>query len=180
MQPPADTALTTLATVLKIALLGACPAQLAELAAGLDQVPTAHGQFLQFVSTHDACALPAVLAGCALVLLAGLEAPAVLLPIKDPPDAGHGCKTADDSIRNALALAAVSYRVLYGTAAERLAQALLAVESLARLPENPLKSKPVETGEKKQPWTWMCDKCSDPQCEHRLLTALLQGRASPS
>jgi hypothetical protein len=21
-------------------------------------------------------------------------------------------------------------------------------------------------------WTWNCDKCSDPECEHRLFTAL--------
>ena len=27
------------------------------------------------------------------------------------------------------------------------------------------------------PWVWSCEKCSDPQCEHRLLTALLAQRA---
>jgi hypothetical protein len=31
---------------------------------------------------------------------------------------------------------------------------------------------------KNQPWVWMCEKCSDPQCEHRLLTALLAQRDS--
>ena len=115
MQPPADTALTV---VLKIALLGACPAQLAELAAGLEQVSTARGQFFQLVTAHDACTLPAALAGCALVLLAGLEAPAAF-QLKDQPNFENGWKTADDSIRNALALAAVSYQVLYGTAAQK-------------------------------------------------------------
>ena len=174
MQPTADTALTA---VLKIALLGACPEQLAELAAGLDQVSAGCGPPLQLVTGHHTSALPAGLAGCHLVFLAGLEAPAALRP-KNQLDFEYGWKTADDSIRNALALAAVSYRVLYGTAAQRLAQALLAVESLATPPIDRPKLDVAGSGEKKQPWTWMCDKCSDPQCEHRLLTALLQGRAS--
>lgn len=174
MQLPADTALTA---VLKIALLGACPAQLAELAAGLDQVSTTCGQPLQLVTGHDTSALPAGLAGCSLVFLAGLEAPAALR-LKNQLNFEHGWRTVDDLIRNALALAAVSYRVLYGTAAQRLAQALLAVESVASPPVDRTKLNLAASGEKKQPWTWMCDKCSDPQCEHQLLTALLQRRAS--
>ncbi|MDB5885096.1 MAG: hypothetical protein JWR74_1267 [Polaromonas sp.] len=163
--------------MLKIALLGACPERLAELSSGLNQLLAVRGRHLQLVAEHDPSALPASLAGCNLVLLAGLEA-AADAPINSMPRPENTRKTADAELRSALTLAAVSYRVLYGTAAERLDQALLAVDSLATPPVRRPKLGLAKNGVKKQPWTWMCDKCSDPQCEHRLLSDLLQARAS--
>lgn len=160
--------------LLNIALLGACPGQLSGLAADLDRALQASGSSFKLAVARSVAALscgPAGLAGFDLVLLAGLENSA------HPPD-GHdasGREAADRSIRMALALAGLAYRVLYGTAAERLAHALHAVHAL-----QPAACPPAQAGRtppaKKQPWVWMCDKCSDPQCEHRLLTALLARR----
>jgi len=156
---------------LKIALLGACPVELLELAAALEKAMHILDPHLQLTAANAAC-IPASLAGFDLVLLAGVEA---LTPVqgKEKPDAAPEQEAADQLIREALA--GVSYRVLYGTAGERLAHALHAVDSL--LPAA-TRSRPAArpSGVKKQPWVWICDKCSDPQCEHRLLTALLAGR----
>ena len=166
--------------MLNIALLGACPVQLSDFAAALDPVAHAMGRQIVLVTAGGADALPAGLPGFDLVLLAGLEAPFSAnspAPCKAGPDAAPDLETTDHSIRNALALAAVSYRVLYGTADERLAHALQAVESL--LPAAGRPRQATRPGSlKHQPWVWMCEKCSDPQCEHRLLTALLAQRDS--
>lgn len=169
--------------MLNIALLGACPVQLLELATSLEKAIHALGRQTMLVTAGGTNALPAGLSGFDLVLLAGLEAPFLApfpMPYKAGPDVPPDLdlEAADRSIRTALALADVSYRVLYGTADERLALALQAVESL----QPPAASQPRPaarpSGLKSQPWVWMCDKCSDPQCEHRLLTALLAQRDS--
>ena len=82
---------------------------------------------------------------------------------------------ADRSIRAEMARMGITYEVLYGTAAERLAQAVMVIQK--HLPEHqtPLMAAPDRST---KPWTWMCDKCSDPQCEHRLLTDLLAQRTT--
>ena len=153
--------------MLNIALLDACPVQLSELAVALEKAMHALDPHMMRLTAADAGALPASLAGFDLVLLAGVE----------PPAPAQSRETADHSIRAALAQDAVSYRVLYGTAGERLAHALQAVESLLPAAGRPRQAT-RPSGLKSQPWVWMCDKCGDPQCEHRLLTALLARRDS--
>jgi hypothetical protein len=81
-------------------------------------------------------------------------------------------ETADQAIRTALASAGVSYRVMYGTVEQRLAQALDAVN-----PPSPQRTIAARNG-RQNAWTWVCDKCSDPTCEHRLLSDLLAQRAN--
>ncbi|AMO21913.1 hypothetical protein GCM10027034_21660 [Ramlibacter solisilvae] len=66
----------------------------------------------------------------------------------------------DALVRAALLTAQVPYRVVYGHGGERLRNALLAI------------GEPRETGRSERPWTWLCDKCSDPDCEHRLFSRL--------
>ena len=164
---------------LKIALLGASSTQLSELSAALEEALKAPGGQALLVMATDAATLPAGLAGFGLVLLAGLEF-AAPSPFLDRPASAlePAQEAADQSIRAALAHGAVAYRVLYGTMAERLAHALHAIESLlAPVPIRP-RQKAASGNPQNQPWVWMCDKCSDPQCEHRLLTDLLAQRDS--
>ncbi|NDP63865.1 hypothetical protein [Polaromonas sp.] len=164
--------------MLKFALLGACPVQLSELAAALNQAVKALEGQIMLVTACTADALPAGLSDFDLVLLSGLEAPFFVLRKTGPdPAPAPDQEAVDRSIRTALAETAVSYRVLYGTAGERLAHAQQAVESLLPAASRPRQAS-LTGGLKKQPWVWMCDKCSDPQCEHRLLTALLARRDS--
>jgi hypothetical protein len=143
-----------------------------ELAAALDEALKASGWQALLVAAAGAATLPADLAGFGLVLLAGLQSPAAPLSLEPAQEA------ADQSIRAALAQGALAYRVLYGTPDERLAHALHAVESLlapVRIRPSP-KDRAGNTNN--QPWVWLCDKCRDPQCEHKLLTALLAQRDS--
>lgn len=74
----------------------------------------------------------------------------------------------DALVRGALERAGIAYRVVYGRDEERLANALLA-----------LGQRQSAGGTDERPWSWSCDKCSDPVCEHRLFTGLLgRGRES--
>jgi nicotinamide riboside kinase len=68
----------------------------------------------------------------------------------------------DALVRKALADAGVNYRVVYGQGADRLANALAAVDAAT-----PSRSRSARQ------WQWACDKCSDPQCELRLFSSKL-------
>ncbi len=121
-------------------------------------------------STLDTSGLPAV------VRLADLAAAGdphdnkeltLLMGLESSTEDAHA---ADQRIRAALARTGSAYEVLYGSTEERQAQALGLIEK--RLTG----AGPQTAANKRKPWTWVCDKCSDPQCEHRLLTDLLAKR----
>lgn len=155
-------------TVLKIALVGAPHTGKSQLAAALTGSLKASGWQAEVV-VADTPALPADLARYDLTLLMGLETAKTLGPVWE---------TADQSIRAALAHAAVPYQVIYGLGEERLAQALQAVERLLPRAGKPMRQSTRPDSSNGRAWVWICEKCSDPQCEHRLLTDLLAQRAS--
>lgn len=83
-------------------------------------------------------------------------------------DGAHVREPVDALVRDALHRAGIPYRVVYGQGPERLANALGAIDAaLAPRPTAPAN------------WAWACDKCSDPQCEHRLFTGLLGSARDP-
>lgn len=94
----------------------------------------------------------------------------------------HEQLAADQVIRAALSKLNTAYDVLYGSTDERVAQALRRIKerqssSAGLMPDRPTKTvKPVEASGKNKAWVWACDKCSDPQCEHKLMTDLLAKR----
>lgn len=94
-------------------------------------------------------------AACDAVLVMGLD----LRPATAAQEA------ADALLRTQLQQAGISYRVVYGTGPERLRNALLALGQAG-----------AQAQGRQAQWSWSCDKCSDPACEHRLFTGLL-GRA---
>jgi hypothetical protein len=148
--------------VLKIAVTGAPSTGKHPLAFALDRA-------LKDAGRNASVLVPAPFfssgpAGYDLVLLCGLES---IEPTQ---------QAADQSIRSALAAAGMAYCVLYGSGQQRLAQALGAVARLQ--PGLPLQ-EPQPAG-KSKPWVWVCEKCSDPVCEHRLLSDLLAQRAAPA
>lgn len=113
-----------------------------------------------------------------LTLLMGLDLPC-------PAARRPAQEAADARLRKALAHAEVGYRVVYGYGEQRLVHALQAIKSIARCRDifttgGPLGSEiPSRTGEAGRLRAWNCEKCSDPQCEHRLFTALAGLRAGP-
>jgi nicotinamide riboside kinase len=72
----------------------------------------------------------------------------------------------DQLVRSLLERAGIAYRVVYGTGGERLRNALACLPDPVRPPDT---SPP-----RPWTWTWQCDKCSDPECEHRLFTSLVR------
>lgn len=94
-----------------------------------------------------------------VTLVTGLDLPWVADGVQR--DGPHVREPVDALVRAALASAHVPYRVVYGRGRDRLMNALAAIGSA------------VPAGDSSRPWVWSCDKCSDPDCEHRLFTALL-------
>ena len=154
--------------MVKIAIAGAPLSGKSPLAAALSHALQASGR--QAAVTVTTPPFPADLAGHDLVLLTGLEPASQARSATASMAAAQ--EAADQAIRTALASAGVSYRVMYGTADQRLAQALEAVN-----PPTPQRTIAARNG-RKSAWTWVCDKCSDPACEHRLLSDLLAQRAN--
>lgn len=107
-----------------------------------------------------------------LTLVTGLDLPA-------PPQASRGKnpgqrEATDALLRQTLASAGVDFRVVYGRGQARLHNALMA---LGLSPEDPMQRQGREKAQfglnaGRQPW--LCEKCSDPGCEHRLFTGLIR------
>ena len=93
-------------------------------------------------------------------LLTGLDLPWVADGLQR--DGPHVREPVDALLREALQGAGIAYRVVYGRGPDRLASALAAVNAA-----------PPPAGGSGTPWVWNCDKCSDPECEHRLFGRLL-------
>jgi nicotinamide riboside kinase len=73
-------------------------------------------------------------------------------------------ESVDAQIRSALERAHVPFRVVYGSGEERLLNALAAIDSAS--------SEDRRATAAARPWSWSCEKCGDPDCEHRLFTGL--------
>ncbi len=147
--------------MLHVALLGAQPLARADLAAALQSARPE----LQ-VTVLDDCDLAqsqsANQHSFDITLLMGLDLPR---GDSDIPSA----EAADERLRSALETAGISYKVIYGERTERLQHALSAVDGLASGDA----SRHI-----RNPWTWACDTCNDPQCERRLLSDLLAARGA--
>jgi hypothetical protein len=92
-----------------------------------------------------------------LILLMGMDLPSV--------NPERECE--DTLLREALALSGAGFTVVYGRGAARLTNALWAMQARQPAPASPSKPAPA--------WHWVCDKCSDPVCEHRLFSRLQAG-----
>lgn len=107
-----------------------------------------------------------------LTLLMGLDLPC-------PAEDRAAQQASDAQLRVALQAASVTYRVIYGQGDTRVANALNAIKSIAKnvypkggnevfAPDNGMRTQRLRA--------WNCEKCSDPVCEHRLFTSLVDKR----
>jgi hypothetical protein len=137
----------------QIALLGAPGSGKATLARALEARLAQHGMDAQVVVVDALASVPALRqSGSTIHLLCA------------PVEASDAMGEAESlRWREALARATIPYSVLHGDAKARLECAwnLMAPTPSAAPPTR---------------WSWQCDKCSDPACEHRLLRDLLAGR----
>ena len=109
---------------------------------------------------------------CAVTLLTALDLPWLADGMQR--DGPHVREPVDAMVRSALAGARLSYAVVHGTGGERLASAWNAIHAVASnegraRTRGQIESKPAS-------WSWPCEKCSDPDCEHRLFSDLLASR----
>ncbi|MFY3386468.1 hypothetical protein [Paracidovorax sp. MALMAid1276] len=111
-----------------------------------------------------------------LTLLMGLDQPPPLVPTLPARADALPREACDALLRAALDSAGVPYRVVYGQGPQRVEHALKAINLIA---ENPYPSSANgnfgSDFERERPArlrAWNCEKCSDPECEHRLFTAL--------
>lgn len=72
----------------------------------------------------------------------------------------------DQRLREVLLQQGIAFSTVYGTGEARTRNALQAIAYA--------QGQRPDTGPAGK-WRWPCEKCSDPECEHRLFSALLQG-----
>ena len=117
-----------------------------------------------------------------VTLLTGLDLPWVADGMQR--DGPHTREPTDNRLRQAMDSAALPYRVVYGTGAARCENALRAVDGIELIANYSIRTWKKDVFDpQKQPeasaksmqtvWTWPCEKCSDPDCEHRLFSQLL-------
>lgn len=102
-------------------------------------------------------------------LLMGLDLPWV--PDGIQRDGAHMREPVDTALRDALARGGIQFQVVYGTGESRLLNALRCLNSHVEdtaSEDSSLKSQPHRLR------NWVCERCSDPVCEHRLFRDLIK------
>jgi nicotinamide riboside kinase len=108
-------------------------------------------------------------AACDITLVTGLDV--AWQPDGIQRDGDHARAPVDMLLRNALNQAQIAYSTVYGLGQQRLENAI-----------NSIANRAVNTWTTSQnsikKWVWVCDKCSDADCEHQLFTQLGAARQS--
>jgi nicotinamide riboside kinase len=115
---------------------------------------------------NDVSLYPAALAqqrAVGMTLVTGLDMPWQADGIQR--DGAHVQQQVDQLLRKVLDRAQIPYQVVYGLGDARLINAMDSIAVCAAFPWARA-SKPSKK------WAWVCDKCSDPGCEHKLFTQL--------
>ena len=107
-----------------------------------------------------------------LTLLMGLDLPC---PAGERPRQ----EAVDHQLRSALSHAGVTYKVVYGHGDARILHALNAINKIASSAYPIIAGATFDTNVEVRTArlrAWNCEKCSDPECEHRLFTRLTAAR----
>ena len=112
-----------------------------------------------------------------MTLLMGLDIPWVADGIQR--DGPHVREPVDSRIRAALTRGGINYQVVYGSGVARLQNALRCITS-ASTSASSFPSAAISAADDLEPKdkpvrfkNWVCERCSDPECEHRLFQDLL-------
>jgi nicotinamide riboside kinase len=105
-------------------------------------------------------------------LVTGLDLPWVADGLHRDP--AQPREPVDALVRSLLQRAGVPFQVVYGEGAQRLRSALQALETAGVLPAG-IAPRPQDAGALGL-WVATCEKCSDPECEHRLFSRLREAR----
>ncbi len=100
----------------------------------------------------------------AVTLLTALDLPWV--PDGLQRDGPHVREPVDARVRAALVEGGLVFSVVHGAGEQRLANAWNAINAMSA----------QERTESRNGWRWSCEKCSDPECEHRVFSGLVARR----
>jgi nicotinamide riboside kinase len=106
-----------------------------------------------------------------LTLVTGLDLPWVADGLQR--DGPHVREPVDALIRAALARGNINYQVVYGAGDARFENALKCITLASAPPQPKTRSETAPETDSKLRQSWVCERCSDPECEHRLFTSLL-------
>ena len=107
-----------------------------------------------------------------LTLVTGLDLPWVADGLQR--DGPHVRAPIDAMVRQSLMQAQVNFHVVYGQGLARLNNALLAMGVATEDEATWLRRESAQFALNEGRTPWLCEKCSDPDCEHRLFTGLLR------
>ena len=113
-----------------------------------------------------------------LTLLTGLDMPWQADGIQR--DGAHVRAPVDALLRDKLQSAGIAFDLIYGSGEQRTRHALQAIARLkhAQIATNSIAScadnTPTNEQKGSKKWQWNCEKCSDPDCEHRLFRDLVK------
>jgi nicotinamide riboside kinase len=112
-----------------------------------------------------------------LTLLTGLDMP--WQPDGIQRDGEHVRAPVDTLLRQLLQSAGIAFEVIYGHGDERLQSTLYTLQRYSRTAQEttnsiaPHADSMLVSGQKSlKKWQWNCEKCSDPDCEHRIFRSL--------
>jgi nicotinamide riboside kinase len=112
-----------------------------------------------------------------LTLLTGLDMPWQADGIQR--DGPHVRAPIDTLLRQLLERACITFEVIYGQGDERRINALVALKRHDHSLQKTINSiapradsMPATESKRLNKWQWNCEKCSDPDCEHRLFSSL--------
>lgn len=116
---------------------------------------------------HDDSLYPYALAAhraMDITLVTGLDLPWVADGIQR--DSPQGREKIDQRLRTILQAHRINYSMVYGSGAARTSSALAVIAH---------HTQQRNIGSKPKRWKWTCSECFDPDCEHRLFSALTTG-----
>lgn len=145
-----------------------------------DTTPLSTAVYSQWVFGDDSLTAQAALwqRRCAITLLTALDLPWQADGLRDGP---HARGPVDDLFRRALLAHQLPWAGVYGRGTQREESALDAIAPLLRrraMPRDGLFTRLAERGEESSRWTWRCDTCDVPDCEH-LALQLRRAAADP-
>ena len=159
-----------------IAVLGAPGTGKTRLSQELAAHLAANGLHSDFVVTDAMAAMLALAAGGDLLAFARSHDATLVTGLDLPGVAADGSREEEDAwLRTQLRSAGVPFHVVYGQGPQRLQSALQALGASGVLPTG-ITRRAGDSGARGA-WTWNCEKCSDPECEHRLFSRLRDARA---
>jgi hypothetical protein len=83
----------------------------------------------------------------------------------------------DSALRTALALSGTPFKVIYGSGESRMKNALLCLNLANHMLSADITAVKVAGTDKNRSrrlQSWVCERCSDPVCEHRLFRDLIE------